>query len=253
MCTLSWTYHAQNHYTVYFNRDEQRSRVSAQTPQTLALDGVECVMPIDPQGGGTWISCNEHGVTVCLLNFYQGALPASTESVAPLTSRGLLVKRLANSNSCEVVDARLSMADLSHFAPFTLVSFDTVRHPKEILIWQWDGTHLSQHDAVAPIVSAAVDFEQAWSYRRSLYRETVEYYPAHQVGLRFHNFHDPEAPGLSPLMRRDDARTVSLTTVAVTKQSQQMTYYAIDDCHQVEFKVTQSCANLDVAQLGAVK
>ncbi|MEF1290113.1 NRDE family protein [Vibrio sp. M260118] len=151
MCTLSWLYHGNNHYEVYFNRDEQRSRLPALEPQSVVIDGVHCLMPIDPVGGGSWISTNEHGVTVCLLNYYQGTTPKGE-----LSSRGNIVKRLASSCSSSTVDSRLLGMDLSAFAPFTVVSFDTRRTSNETVMWTWDGQQLHRSHAFAPIVSSVI-------------------------------------------------------------------------------------------------
>ncbi len=41
MCTLSWVYHGNTHYEIYFNRDEQRARLPAIEPQNLIIDGVK--------------------------------------------------------------------------------------------------------------------------------------------------------------------------------------------------------------------
>ncbi|ANW26775.1 MULTISPECIES: NRDE family protein [Vibrio] len=248
MCTLSWVYHGNNHYEVYFNRDEQRSRLPALEPQSLVIDGVHCVMPIDPVGGGSWISANEHGVTVCLLNFYQGKTPKG-----PLTSRGMIIKRLASSCSSQTVDARLLEMELTHFAPFTVVSFDTRRTANETVLWTWDGEQLTRSHAFAPIVSAALHYEEARQYRLSLFNELVLTTPDDEIGQRFHQTFDGSYPHLSPLMERNDARTVSFTSVVVSSTKQEMNYQSIDNHRNVDFRTAQSCLKADVVEQGVFK
>ena len=67
MCTISWFVSSQG-YSVFFNRDEAKVRPKARPPQILTLNGVSSIMPIDPQGEGTWCFANEYGLTVALLN-----------------------------------------------------------------------------------------------------------------------------------------------------------------------------------------
>ncbi|WP_159737669.1 NRDE family protein [Vibrio atypicus] len=248
MCTLSWVYHGNSHYEVYFNRDEQRSRLPAIEPQSLLIDEVHCVMPIDPVGGGSWLTTNEFGVTVCLLNFYQGKMPSGD-----LISRGQIIKRLASSRSSQAVDSRLLAMDLSVFAPFTVVSFDTRRSANETVLWTWDGNQLNRSHASAPLVSAALHFDKARQYRLGLFNQLVTSIPNHEIGHRFHQSFDEAHPNLSPLMVRNDARTVSFTSVIVSPTKQEMNYKSIDDQRNVDFQTTVSCMRTDVVEQGVFK
>lgn len=54
-----------------FNRDEQKSRALALAPAIYDRQGVSVMMPLDPQGQGSWISLNQFGLSLCLLNNYQ--------------------------------------------------------------------------------------------------------------------------------------------------------------------------------------
>ncbi|WP_133407427.1 NRDE family protein [Parashewanella tropica] len=248
MCTLSWFYYDDNCYEVFFNRDEQRSRLPAIEPQNLLIDGVQCLMPIDPVGGGSWISTNEHGVTVCLLNFYQGQTPAGK-----LTSRGFIIKNLASSRSSQVADKRLLRIDLRSFAPFTVISLDTHRSANEIVRWTWDGKQLSRTYTSSPIISAAMYFEEAQGYRLKLFNQLLATKPRHDIGRLFHQTHDDNYPHLSPLMERNDARTVSLTSVTSSSTKQEMDYQSIDNQRSVDFRICLSCLKNDVVEQGVLK
>ncbi|KJY81809.1 hypothetical protein TW81_15760 [Vibrio galatheae] len=248
MCTLSWLYRGNNHYEVYFNRDEQRSRLPALEPQSAVIDEVHCVMPIDPVGGGSWISTNEYGVTVCLLNFYQGKVPSGA-----LTSRGLIIRNLASSCSSQTVDSRLMEMDLHTFAPFVVVSFDTRRTANETVLWTWDGSCLSRSHAVAPIVSAAMHFDAAYQYRRDLFNELVTRVADDEIGRLFHQTYDENYPHLSPLMTRNDARTVSFTSVVVSSNKQEMIYQSFDNQRKVDFHTSLSCLKRCTVEQGVLK
>lgn len=95
MCSVTWSL-SDTGYQVFFNRDEQRSRALALPPAIYDRQGVAVMMPLDPQGQGSWISLNQFGLSLCLLNNYQGRVPDGT-----LISRGLLLKSLAGSSSID--------------------------------------------------------------------------------------------------------------------------------------------------------
>ncbi|HDV5401969.1 TPA: NRDE family protein, partial [Vibrio cholerae] len=118
MCSVTWSL-SDTGYQVFFNRDEQRSRALALPPAIYDRQGVAVMMPLDPQGQGSWISLNQFGLSLCLLNNYQGRVPDGT-----LISRGLLLKSLAGSSSIEQITLAFEKLALSRFAPFTLLAFD---------------------------------------------------------------------------------------------------------------------------------
>ena len=247
MCTLSWTYHNDGHYEVHFNRDEQRSRLAAIEPQSFVIDDVNCIMPIDSVGGGSWISTNQYGVTICLLNYYQGQTPLGL-----LTSRGLVVKMLASSESSGAVRKRLSQMKWMSFAPFTLVCFDLDSF-EHVQSWIWDGQKLQSAAVSAPVVSAAKFFQEAREYRTNLYEKLRVATNENSLGAHFHLSCDKDYPHLSPLMSRDDARTVSFTSVSVCADKQEMHYQSIDDTGCIDFEIVKKCLMTNITEQGVFK
>jgi hypothetical protein len=152
-----------------------------------------------------------------------------------------------------MVDARIAAMDLTHFAPFTVVSFDTRRNANETIQWRWDGHHLERKHAFAPIISAAVNYEQARAYRYNLFNELIASVPDNELGRLFHHTYDADYPALSPLMERKDARTVSFTSVVVSNSTQMMRYQSIDTHRQVDLQATQYCLKTDTVAQGVFK
>src|ERR1041384_8245608 len=74
VCTVSWV-HQPGGYHLLCNRDEKRTRGAAFAPQVLERGGVRYIAPIDSECGGTWLSANEFGLSVCLLNGAADAEP----------------------------------------------------------------------------------------------------------------------------------------------------------------------------------
>ena len=69
MCTASWWVGVEE-TTLCFNRDDRKYRPRAKAPAVVETAGAVCLAPIDPQGGGTWLSVNRFGNSAFVLNNY---------------------------------------------------------------------------------------------------------------------------------------------------------------------------------------
>lgn len=237
MCTLSWT-RDQDSYQVFFNRDEQRTRSLAEPPQCIDHSGIPVLLPLDPDGGGSWISVNGHGLSLCLLNFYQGTVPHNA-----LISRGQLLRSLAHAENINNLNSQLSTTDLTHYAPFTLVAFSITpdlpqpllsTHPQE-QIFQWDGIdlHLSQPENM--ITSSSVKFDEVSKQRQQLYIQEVSGPSRAELNntdkhISFHASHGEEKNHRSVCMHREDARTVSFSHILVTNNHVKFSYHNGSPC-----------------------
>ena len=131
MCTVTWHFTSAG-YQLFFNRDELRTRATAQPP-TLAVRGtVRYLAPTDVAAGGTWLAVNELGTTVGLLNSHPPAPGRAHEVV----SRGHLVRKLASLGHAAQLGDELAAVDLQRLEPFTLFALSPSETP---LILQWDG------------------------------------------------------------------------------------------------------------------
>ena len=65
MCTLTYLL-TDISYALFFNRDDQRSRLPAIPPKVN--QNLNAIYPVDPQGEGTWFAVNQQGLTLALLN-----------------------------------------------------------------------------------------------------------------------------------------------------------------------------------------
>ena len=115
MCTVTWL-PTREGFELRMNRDELRTRAAALPPAIYERDGVRYIAPRDVDGGGTWITVNDAGVAVCLLN--GTALP---DGRVGSRSRGLLVEDFADARSVSEVRIRLADGGLSVYSPFTLL------------------------------------------------------------------------------------------------------------------------------------
>jgi hypothetical protein len=219
MCTLSWACGDEG-YTLFFNRDEQRSRAVAEPPTIGRTGPTRWIAPHDPEGGGTWLGVNEHGVTTCLLNRFDSAPPG-------LTSRGLLVASLLDCTGPGEVRARIAGAALGRYAPFTMVTC-APGLPAQIL--GWSGEVLTT-ETVEPsglvLTSSSVSPGQVRRVREVAFRE-ADHRPESLATL--HRSHTPSPSAFSICMHREDAETVSLCRVDVDPQRVRLEYLAGSPC-----------------------
>lgn len=229
MCTASWLL-TETGYQLFFNRDEQKSRVKALPAQMHQKQSV--CYPIDPQGGGTWIGVNTSGMSLCLLNNYQTKL-AHLLPATSLTSRGVIIPELfksyAQGESSSIFALLDALVKKSLFAPFSLLYFPAglCKQQGRVYQYNWDGKTLNVVTAIAPVISSGVDFECVQQNRKNVYQQFIAQtdYPIEQRHLLFHASHVPEQSEYSVCMHRADAQTVSFTQVKVAPDEISLSYY----------------------------
>ena len=221
MCTVTWTRDVdRSGYQLMCNRDEKFTRSKALPPASGFREGVRFLAPRDPDGGGTWLSVNEFGVTICLLN-------GAGQTPAHARTRGSLVLDLAGSLSSTEAALRAETADLDRFAPFTLVAIDS-----NVSVCQWDGKHFrvirENADALLPLTSSSFDAEQVCARRLADFRR---FHSSHAGGLfDFHRSHGDRPSAYSTCMHRDDAETVSFSWVSVSESEIRFMYTPAAPC-----------------------
>ncbi len=230
MCTLSWIV-GPDGYAVFFNRDERRSRRPAEPPRVESAGSVRFVAPRDGEAGGTWAFVNERGVSACLLNLFRDhPFPPGH----PPISRGLLVLGLGGSTTVAAAGEALSHADLARYQPFTLALFGVGEAPRAL---RWDGASIEAFplDAAAlPLTSSGRDADGvARSRRGTLARLASQHGGITRQALdAFHRSHHPDRGPYSPCMHRDEAETVSLTTILVEGTAIQLSYQPGAPCEE---------------------
>lgn len=221
MCTLTWSLGSE-HYAVFFNRDERKQRQVAIPPRFFPEK--QSIMPIDPDGKGTWIAVNQFGYSFALLNNYQAdeRFLKEHEDEGPYESRGGIITELIPCQSYPEIKGFIEQIVLHRYRPFVLAIFSPeliFAHQPQVVIVFWDGeqTRISQQQP--PIISSAVQFESALENRTRQFQqivgETEDISAAHS---EFHRSHHPEPGPLSVCMHRNRAHTVSYSHIHVGRQ-----------------------------------
>lgn len=224
MCTVTWLRTDDgSSYDLFCNRDERHERAEAEPPAVHEHGGVRFLAPTDPDGGGTWIAANEHGLALCLLNGYAAdddLLPSSA-----FTSRGLLVRELATSRTSRDVFERLGARELASFRSFRLLLL-SAQGPARAAVWNRAAAELTDGQPAIPLISCPVRTDEVRAARRA----TLEALVAERGVLdtevleQFHRSRHPEGWIWSVAMQHDRAATRSLTRVQVTGRDVRMTY-----------------------------
>lgn len=223
MCTVSWI-HQPGGYQILCNRDEKLTRLPARAPGIETCHGVRFVAPRDGDFGGAWMSVNEFGVSLCLLN---GVGSAS----AGARSRGTIVLHVAAAQSAPAAIDQVAESRLGCFAPFQLLALDP-QGRSCLLTWNGSNVHVIEDaTALMPLTSSSFDTTQVCARRRASFRRkqccsavTAE------LLFEFHCSHDGCPDAYSVCMHRDDAATVSFSWVTVRETEASYLYSPAAPC-----------------------
>jgi len=211
MCTLTWRI-GPHDYELHFNRDESRKRPIALPPKIHQHSDARFIAPIDPQAGGTWISTNEYGISLCLLNHYAASLAYQGD-----TSRGQLLLQLATCKSLREFRNKLSAINLPDFSPFDLLSFQI---GKPVLHTRWDGLNINTAETNTGFISSSGwNTDNVIAARQRLFDQLGD-----QSLSAFHRSHLPDRSAYSVCMHREDARTQSYSKILVDEVSNHFIY-----------------------------
>ncbi len=227
MCTVTWVTRPDG-YDVFFNRDELRSRATAQGPQLLTRVGAEVIAPIDPDGGGTWIAVNHYGVAHCVLNHYPAeshdraataprntVSDSHTQTAGAPRSRGLLILELSDSKSPRESENRLMAVDTGEYLPFILLVLGPGEKP---VAYRHNGAQaLTRLHPKPPLTTSSFEPAEVQRSRAQVYEAMTAAPCDHLAALeRFHRSELPKPGPFAVAMSREDAMTVSLSHISVS-------------------------------------
>ncbi|MGE5212385.1 MAG: NRDE family protein [Nitrospirota bacterium] len=240
MCTVSFVPGSGGFYLA-MNRDEKRDRFAALPPDVIELESHRAIFPREPTGG-TWISANDSGVCLALINWHRIERQPKAE---PL-SRGLVVEELAGKSTASEIAASLKKLPVRKLRPFRLIAI--VPAENRVIEWRWDLRRLAirnhewlrQHwfssgfdedgaervraKVCASFVAGGGDPGRHDTSRRSGRAGVNAAGYSLQWLRRLHGSHAPKRGAFSICMHRHDAATVSYTEVAVSPRSVVMRY-----------------------------
>lgn len=209
-------------YRLVTNRDESHRRAPGVGPEVRASEGLlPAVWPTDPEGGGTWVSANAAGVTLALLNIYGGSRAGAESVSVGAVSRGLIIPALAFAPTAAEAAAGLAALDLSGFKGFRLVAVDR----ESIIECRWEPAGGAGEGGGLSVAESGLGLacfsSHGWGDRHARARLALfrRWFAERAVGAceqdAFHRHQWGSRPETSVRMVREDARTVSITSVRV--------------------------------------
>lgn len=206
-------------FRIVCNRDENRRRPLAAAPKWRRIGTApgSAIWPMDMEAGGTWIGAGEHGLSMVLLNLNPSP-PVDLRGHGKLRSRGLVIPDLIGSPTPAAAMQQLAQLNLRHFAPFRLLTVAPGPTGPIISEARWDRHNLDilWHAAIPLCLVSSGLGDSLVSPRLDLFEDMVA--APGQTSERQDEFHRhtwPTRPEISVLMSRQDARTVSITTLDV--------------------------------------
>jgi hypothetical protein len=237
MCTTLVLSGPPGHLLLLSNRDELRTRAPAIPPTEPPADGPPALFPVDADALGTWAGVNAHGLALSLLNNYQADAVHAPE--LPTLSRGILTRDLLDARDLDEVASRVQARPdlLARVRPFVLTAAQAPpSSPARAILVTWNGAELSHSSAPLPLLQISSGFDlRGVTASRAAEVAPLQTSPwsgdlddALDLSAAFGSPHTlPDAYTL--FMRRDDARTVSHTLIAVTPDAAHLVYRGVPD------------------------
>jgi hypothetical protein len=221
MCTVSFLPNGRGFYLA-MNRDEKRDRFAALAPTIVDLQTRRAVFPSEPTGG-TWISANDAGVCLVLINWHRIERQPKNDVV----SRGEVVRALAGESGVDEIAAGVAKLPLRKLRPFRLIA--VVPSERTVTEWRWNLEWLTVRDhkwQPRHWFSSGFDERRAELERqRACDAAHIRQSKGNLNWLRrLHRSHAPRRGPFSICMHRQDASTVSYTEVAVSEKRATMRY-----------------------------
>jgi len=209
------------------NRDEVSYRPTF-APKLYQVENSELYFPKDSVAGGSWISVNKNGRTVCLLN---GAFVKHKRKEKYGQSRGNILIELASSE--KEPEQYFNEKDLSEIEPFTIVTVEKekneITHLSEFI---WDGKqkHFKFLDTSKSYIWSSVTLYS--DEHRKMRREWFKRFTERVNGsispeniLEFHSAKHIDDNSINVIMeRKGGLKTVSITQIIATNGTSKMKY-----------------------------
>ncbi len=238
MCTVSFLPSPQGFYLA-MNRDEKRDRFAALPPEIVEFENHRVLFPREPTGG-TWISANDAGVCLALINWHR----IKREPNNGVHSRGKVIRKLVGiATTSDEISTAVKKLPLRKLRPFRLIAI--VSAENRVIEWRWNLNRLSirKHSWESRHwFSSSFDEATAEAERTRACAALPDESAKRDLKWlrRLHRSHEPERGPFSICMHRPDAATVSYTEVAVGSQSVVMCYKDGPPCSR-RLTTTKTC------------
>jgi Transport and Golgi organisation 2 len=221
MCTVSFLPSPRGFYLA-MNRDEKRDRFAALPPEIVEFENHRVLFPREPTGG-TWISANDAGVCLALINWHRIEREPTNDTI----SRGLVIRELAGTSTADGIVAALKKLPLRKLRPFRLIAIVSAGNQVIECCWNLNRLSIRKHSWESRHwFSSGFDEATAEAERTRVCSALADESAKRDLKWlrRLHRSHAPERGPFSICMHRPTAATVSYTEVVVSGRSVVMRY-----------------------------
>lgn len=225
MCTVT-IFKNDNGFRVYMNRDERFDR-DAEAPPQFLNDAKTIIGPYDPVSGGTWFAVNKSGFWGCLLNGYFEEKQNPAHNGNPKTRGTILLDVL----SADDPFAQARAIEYEQYRCFRII----VGSADETKLFVWDGDTFKEEpfqktheERVFFMTSSSLRQDEIVGLRKNMFSKWAKEWDGQDDLPAYHTSQEP-SPIEGPLMRREYARTTSITALSVSAEGGEMSYWPVPD------------------------
>jgi len=236
MCTVSFI-PVRDNFVITSNRDEKTIRKNAIRPGLSIYNGRKLFYPKDGDAGGTWIVMKENGDAAVLLN---GAFICHTAEPPYRLSRGIILLDIISTERPSLTFTKIDLKDIE---PFTLVILEN----NCLYEFRWDGTekYCKQLSINRGYIWSSFTLYDGFAVkkREQWFASFLNNYPTptQQDVINFHRFTGDGDKQNDLMMTRDGMyRTVSITSILLTKDRASMKYLDIKKENKSEVNIELS-------------
>jgi len=236
MCTVSFI-PVRDNFVITSNRDEKTIRKNAIRPGLSIYNGRKLFYPKDGDAGGTWIVMKENGDAAVLLN---GAFICHTAEPPYRLSRGIILLDIISTERPSLTFTKIDLKDIE---PFTLIILEN----NCLYEFRWDGTekYCKQLSINRGYIWSSFTLYDGFAVkkREQWFASFLNNYPTptQQDVINFHRFTGDGDKQNDLMMTRDGMyRTVSITSILLTKDRASMKYLDIKKENKSEVNIELS-------------
>jgi uncharacterized protein with NRDE domain len=241
MCTVTYIPDKKKSgFVLTSNRDEVAYRPTF-APKRYRVNSNDLYFPKDSVAGGSWISANKNGRTVCLLN---GAFLPHKRKSKYAQSRGNITIELASFQGNP--EQYFYEKDLSEIEPFTIVTVEKskneISHLSEF-IWDGNKKHFKILDQSKSYIWSSVTLysEEHRKMRKEWFQgfmKKINGSVSSENILDFHSAKHIEDDSINVIMQREgDLKTVSITQIIACDTATKMKYFDLHNHTKTEVEI----------------
>jgi len=221
MCTVTYLPLEKEGFILTSTRDEKSIRQAALHPKQYKAEDIKVIYPKDPDASGTWVASSLN-YSLCLLN---GGLIRHVSNPPYRMSRGHIILDFFKFGNPESFRKKY---DFKGIEPFTLLIIGYKGRSLDEIRWDGKQIHHKEFNPELPGIWSSVTLysDEIISLRQNWFHEWLLTNPGFNIinALDFHKKGGMGDPDNDIFMKRDNVRTVSITSISKSRSLWEIYY-----------------------------